>query len=430
MILRSYILIIICFFCAEIYSQPENLILNGGFEEFTECPTIENLNQENIFLKQIGWFTPTLGTPDFFNPCCNELILPNQYGCNSPRNARGWQQPRSGDTYGGALLGVFYWLEGVFVSEEKEYLGTNTIRPLTEGKRYCFSTFVSPAEIYVRYQDGTILTYNAAVYSIEVLFKNQTPFFQTNKEIQETPSLILTLPDNAPIDDTLGWTLLRSPYLAEGRESAVIIGCFTNNLFQSHVYLGSALDTSINGTTINQGAAYYYFDDVALVEIEEVSIAESSQELILTRPYTLQATGWAEEYHWSTLENPSNIIATGSPAIVTLSDSTNGFILHARNCEVDQYDTLLVTSKTPPPIYVQGLSINQNAHSEYFKITYTDEQSAPLDVYLFNSAGQLVAQKVITSSHDFSISSYAQGIYFCRIFKDDFPVLTKKIIVR
>lgn len=429
MILRACLIIVICLFGKQVFAQPENLILNGGFEEFTECPSIQNIIHDDVISKLSYWFNPSLGTPDFFNSCFNVLHPDGQYAFNSPRNFRGWQQPHSGETYGGALMGGFYWFEGVFVSKEKEYLGTMIMRPLIEGKRYCFSTYVSPSEAYVSSHDGTVLTYNAAIYSIEVLFKNYSPFLQTNNEIQETPNLILSLLENAPIDDTLGWTLLRSPYLAEGRETSIIIGSFTNSLFQSHLYIGSAPDISIDGTTINHGTAYYYFDDVSLVEIEEVSIDESSQELILTRPYTLQATGWAEEYHWSTLENPSNIIATGNPATVTLSDSTNGFILHARNCEVDQYDTLLVTSKTPPPTYVPNLTIMQNVHSEYFEIKYTDEQSAPLDVYLFNSAGQLVAQNVITSNYDFSIRNYAQGVYFCRIFKEGVPILTAKILV-
>lgn len=315
--------------------------------------------------------------------------------------------------------------------EDKEYLSYQLLEELDSTKTYCFSLFTSLADGYTFHTPNEAFRVSA-IKEIHVLFEQIRPDYPTMNTISQTPSIILKDPGGDFLKDTLGWMFLRKPFTAAGGEQYFTIGNFTSTNEIEFLYLGDQDTLSQDGSLVSYGDSYYYFDDISLVEIEDVNIIDSSTDLVLTRPYTLQAQGWAEEYHWSTLENPNTVIATGNPATVILSDSTNGFILHARNCEVDQYDTVFVSSIAPPPlpaVIIPGLSIEQNVHKEFFKITYIAEQAEPLNVFLYNSAGQLVATQIITSSLDFTISNFAQGIYYCRIFKGSVPALTEKIVV-
>ena len=54
------------FFSALMVAQEtENLVHNGGFEDYVDCPIkMSNLNRDTEY-----WNAPTLGTTDYFNEC-------------------------------------------------------------------------------------------------------------------------------------------------------------------------------------------------------------------------------------------------------------------------------------------------------------------------------------------------------------------------
>ena len=89
----------------------QNMVLNGGLEEFTGCPDQSSQTNRAHF-----WTQPTGGTSDYFNACDTQvdpILLRPIVGV--PLNVAGQQTAFEGVAYGG--IGV-YW-EKV---EYREYL--------------------------------------------------------------------------------------------------------------------------------------------------------------------------------------------------------------------------------------------------------------------------------------------------------------------
>ena len=63
----------------------QNLVQNGGFEDFVSCPVkMSNLNKDAAY-----WSAPTLGTTDYFNECSRTKL-------GVPMNFKGKQEPYEG----------------------------------------------------------------------------------------------------------------------------------------------------------------------------------------------------------------------------------------------------------------------------------------------------------------------------------------------
>src|SRR5947207_14609609 len=94
---RGYILLIFyCVMITNLWAQV-NLIPNGDFEYYSDCPGYENeLYNLN---KAVPWFNPTLNTPDYFNAC--DSLIPSYASSGVPDNFEGSQYPHSGFGYAG-----------------------------------------------------------------------------------------------------------------------------------------------------------------------------------------------------------------------------------------------------------------------------------------------------------------------------------------
>ncbi|MBL0127483.1 MAG: hypothetical protein IPP83_08470 [Flavobacteriales bacterium] len=116
-------------------ASAQNLVQNGSFEEYTECPDF--LSQVN---RATGW-SSYRGSLDYFNRCdtadsvgiASELL-------GVPLNAFGWQQPATGDAYTGGYL----WTENLFGGQSREHLGAMLAEPLQRGVPVYISFKVSP----------------------------------------------------------------------------------------------------------------------------------------------------------------------------------------------------------------------------------------------------------------------------------------------
>ena len=105
-----------------IYSQ--NLITNGGFENYSSCP--DDFSQIE---RAIGWKTPSDGTSDYFNACSKNKI------CSVPKNISGKSYPKEGNAYAGFGLfldnGVSY-----------EFIQTQLNKKLIATKTYHLEAFI------------------------------------------------------------------------------------------------------------------------------------------------------------------------------------------------------------------------------------------------------------------------------------------------
>jgi len=220
----------------------QELIPNGGFETFENCP-----RQDNLLTEANPWYNPNKATPDFYNNCfpTAQIELP----------------PHSGQ----GLARLFMDLGWA------EYLATPLKQPLQAGEAYQFELYVS-SPTPNRYPSGSFGAY----------LSNQPLNTSTQKDLLLTggrPQII----DNSPqrLTKRFQWEKVDGCVIAKGGESYVTIGNFV------------ALPVSL-------GYYYLFIDDVSLVPIR-MDLGRDTTLCGQKSTHLLNAkTPGANKYKWST----------------------------------------------------------------------------------------------------------------------------------
>ncbi len=222
-----------------IFSQSKNLVINPDFEEYYDCPTSHN--PENQSHKIVpGWTYPTFAAPDYFNKCGS-----NDGGV--PQNFAGNSEPASGNGYAGAIL------TGT-EENRREYLQGELTTPMIAGQKYCVT-------YYYRLASGSRL----AVDQLSVYFTNAKIVTGGVDAMSVKPQLMTA--EGLFLDDVDGWEQICNVYEAKGGEKFFIIGNFKN--YENTNYV--VTDKNIVNLR-NKAYAYYYFDNVAIRSIEDCNI--------------------------------------------------------------------------------------------------------------------------------------------------------------
>lgn len=235
---RFVLHIILLFFSHLLNAQGQNLVYNGSFEEYSECPVSNELNNGQ-FERATGWWRPTDCTPDYFNSCNNDIV-------GVPDNFWGHQEAFCGDGYVG-----FIPVMDNGTSLGSEYFRTKLISPLKPCVEYRFSMYVSLAD-FSTHGVGNL----GAFFSAENEFQNGCEILKKNPQIKYT---------EIPITDTITWTKIEGTFVANGFEKYLTIGHFQNahdidTIFVQKLPFGSF-----------DFHPYYYVDSVSLYEIGAVS---------------------------------------------------------------------------------------------------------------------------------------------------------------
>jgi len=239
-------------------SSQINLVPNPGFETLTSCPD----NNGQIW-KAYPWFSPsTCPFSNNINTCsssdvCSTCAInnpPNDF-MGVPASWLGYQYPRTGNNY----AGISFWLNnGV-----REYIEVELLQELIAGKSYCVSfyvantlidpVFTSTSNLQLAFSTDTLMSSNYAVISVNPAMKNA---------------------DSAIVTDTVNWVVLCGSYTAVGGEKFLTIGNF---------YFNSAS----NVVNPNAQAAYYFIDDVSVIESETCcGNTLSNAEIIIPNVFT------------------------------------------------------------------------------------------------------------------------------------------------
>ncbi len=184
----------------------QNLIPNGSFETYRNCPRLDNLLSEAT-----PWYNPNKATPDFYHQCfqTGQMALPPHSGQGVARLFfdRGWE----------------------------EYLGVRLTRPLLADSCYFFEMFIA-TDTPDKYLTETI---GAAV-------SNQPLTGTTTDAITVTPQVLDRQPKNSIAH--LQWQRVTGSITAKGGEEYITIGSF----YKTPAFLGFY---------------YLFIDDVSLVPI-------------------------------------------------------------------------------------------------------------------------------------------------------------------
>lgn len=196
----------ISFFCFSIplYAQ-SNLVPNGDFEEYHKCP---DLNQHFLYTTCDYWTSPTAGSPDYCNACCqdyNELFQTLTYSV--PENAFGYQTAHSGNAYSAIACQQSTDGNGTYM----EYIQVELKEVLKAGTFYEVSFFV---------HNPKIICFNSvgALFTPSELNLGTQEIITLSPQISSSPDIFFC--------DTTKWYEVKQLYRATGDEKFLSIGVF------------------------------------------------------------------------------------------------------------------------------------------------------------------------------------------------------------
>ncbi len=150
---------ILCFLSSLIRLSaqcPEELVINGGFEDYLECPLDITADPSDLEERLGNWYSASDQTPDFFHYCGG---LQGPFGGGYPEsNVYGGQAPRTGSGMAGFVISCG--------DQFGEYIGTQLKRPLTPNNQYQISYWISNGDGRFVEQLGVACRTNG----IEILF--------------------------------------------------------------------------------------------------------------------------------------------------------------------------------------------------------------------------------------------------------------------
>jgi OOP family OmpA-OmpF porin len=244
----KYVFLMLCFCLFYRDGTTQNLVPNPSFEQYTECPTSEG-NIDFAF----PWFSSGI-TPDFFSICSNSII-----DFSVPSNIVGYQLPHHGNAYAGFFAGTKGSING------REYLSVELLDSLRLDRKYLLRFYVSLADS------------STAGLSTLGIHLSSEKFFSANGFIYDSSHIQKTLKP-AVVDNNM-WIELSDTIKASGGEKFITIGNFVPDSLIDYYILDSTQD-------IFYGLAYYYIDDVLVVDVDSLEFlttdVKTPKEEILT----------------------------------------------------------------------------------------------------------------------------------------------------
>src|ERR1700741_3727758 len=120
-----------------INAKAQNLVSNGDFEIYSQCPTARSSSSTLQIDYAVGWHAAA-STPDYYNICAG--INTN---VNVPYSNYGYQQDCCG---GGGFAGGSLFSKYATNNDDREYIYTKLIDTLKAGHKYLASMYVSKAD--------------------------------------------------------------------------------------------------------------------------------------------------------------------------------------------------------------------------------------------------------------------------------------------
>ncbi|MFT5819213.1 MAG: hypothetical protein ACI8ZM_000436 [Crocinitomix sp.] len=219
--------------------QAQELVPNGDFEDYTECPIATGQIE-----KAFPW--QTFGqSPDYYNACAAP------YGLNVPENIVSYQESYSGNAY----VGTFQRL--VEYPELKEFIGVKLIAPLEIGNTY-----------YIDYQANMALNlggnYSVACSHIGGKFTNTVYSLYSPPALDNAPHFY----DTTTILEEMGWVTVSGTFVADSAYEYLMIGnFFEDGMYNVYSYEESGEDSL--------DRSYYYIEDVSVQKIGNNGIESS-----------------------------------------------------------------------------------------------------------------------------------------------------------
>jgi OOP family OmpA-OmpF porin len=235
------------------FCKAQNLVPDSSFENNKYLPMdFSAVNASNY------WSIPSWGTSDLFCKCDRQTKINRNKlypEVDVPQNSMGNQLAHSGNCY----AGIFVFSHGNY----REYLQTALTTPLQKNKTYRFTMHISLADYSC-----------ASVDQLGVCFLNHRSDYQSSEVISDLQPVYADV-GRMPGNDISNWHRISVTYKAQGGESYVLFGSFDiHKLRKTKIKAPKEIRTRINQTA--ERDAYYYIDDVSLVEIQVSEPADTT----------------------------------------------------------------------------------------------------------------------------------------------------------
>ncbi len=210
-----------------------NLVPNGSFENYSQCPT--GTDQTDY---AIGW-TRLKQTPDYFNSCststCN-CNYPGQLCASVPMNCGGFQYASSGSAYSGLATYVS------FIPNYRETIGTQLSNTLSIGQKY-----------FVKFKIAFTWGANSNTATDKIGIRFTTVQHNSVTALPPINNFAHVYSTNA-VTDTTNWTLVLKSFTADSVYKYIEVGNF---------YDDANTTKSIQWAS-GSNESYYYFDDLCV----------------------------------------------------------------------------------------------------------------------------------------------------------------------
>jgi hypothetical protein len=393
----------IALFSVLLYSTgfTQNLVPNGSFEEYSQCPDFASQ-----LPYAIGWTAPTNNSVDYMNTCSlnEEYSVPRQSWVN-------FQEAKSGQAYVG-----FYFLNGIG-NDYREYIQAELNTELNTDNCYLFEFYVVSSQNY------KFATNNLGLHISEFAISSTNSEFILDLEPQ-----ILKF-GNPIISDTLNWVKVSGIYKANGNEKFITIGNFKTDI-----------ETEIQIVDIDAYfGAYYLIDEVSVIAVSNLpngmpanagldkAIELGDSVFIGQEISNLNCT-------WRTLDG--TLIEENISGIWVQPTEETTYVVEQNLCGTITYDTVIVyvnpvglddNLASPFGEGLRGRIISPNPNNGSFEIQNPNKQKLTFE--LKNALGQIVYQdKIITEKQGFELK-LEKGIYFAT-FSSENGRFDEKIVIK
>ncbi len=350
----------IVFFClllVIIDLQAQNLVPNGGFEDYYSCPSNYSQVDSCIF-----WINPTLSTPDYFNQCATVPTL------SIPKNNYGYQTPKSGNAY----CGIITYFPSEF-QNYREYIEVPLKSSLIANVCYHVSFYVNLSN------SSKKSSKNIGAYFSDSIIKDINCYCP----LPFTPQFSN---QSSNLPDTLSWTLIEGDFIAGGGEKYMIIGNFSNDASTSTANVNS------NGWLSH---VYLYIDEVSVYACNTPvysANAGANQDICNGKTTSLEMLHQEDyKYRWFTID--SSLIDTTNIITVT-PPTTTKYVLWIKNLIYEEsWDTVTVNVMNDCPQEIEIPNVftpNGDGYNDEFKIK--GESIKEINLIVYNRYGKQVVE--------------------------------------
>ncbi|MDQ3111592.1 MAG: VWA domain-containing protein [Bacteroidota bacterium] len=255
-----------------------NFVPNPSFEADNRAPVITTFNwnhygdwikdslytqPDNNLVVAANWFQPTGGTPDILNSDKSHLL---GFKTKTARTGTGRMGIISGICKNGLVSWMFYQ------DTYSEYIECKLNQPLTEGKLYCVRYYVAldRKSNFASNQFGFAVTKEMVRSKSHAALSGYDPVAHINEATDHY------------ITSDEGWVMICDTFIAIGGEQFLTLGSFSTEFPKRIHKVKKSQHTSLRVNPFNK-FAYYYIDDVSLMEVQPDEVLCSAPRDSVTR---------------------------------------------------------------------------------------------------------------------------------------------------